>query len=122
MAHTDTVQGLEDTPIRVVAEQERKGRNRPGTASGIVFVTMEDETGPINVILRPELVEKQRRETLAARLLGVYGQLESRHGVTPSGGQAAGGYDTATGTAGDAESGFSLGQYRSGADLGWCAA
>ncbi len=82
MAHTDTVQGLEDTPIRVVAEQERKGRNRPGTASGIVFVTMEDETGPINVILRPELVEKQRRETLAARLLGVYGQLESRHGVT----------------------------------------
>lgn len=57
-------------------------RQRPGTASGIVFVTMEDETGPINVILRPELVEKQRRETLAARLLGVYGQLESRHGVT----------------------------------------
>ncbi|RZT89666.1 DnaE-like error-prone DNA polymerase [Azospira oryzae] len=57
-------------------------RQRPGTASGIVFVTMEDETGPINVILRPELVEKQRRETLAARLLGVYGQLESHHGVT----------------------------------------
>ncbi len=57
-------------------------RQRPGTASGIVFVTMEDETGPINVILRPELVEKQRRETLAARLLGVYGQLEARHGVT----------------------------------------
>ena len=57
-------------------------RQRPGTASGIVFVTMEDETGPINVILRPELVEKQRRETLAARLLGVYGQLEFRHGVT----------------------------------------
>ncbi len=93
-------------------------RQRPGTSSGIVFVTMEDA----HQHQRPERVEKQRRETLAARLLGVYGQLESRHGVTPSGGQAAGGYDTATGTAGDAESGFSLGQYRSGADLGWCAA
>lgn len=53
-------------------------RQRPGTSSGIVFVTMEDA----HQHQRPERVEKQRRETLAARLLGVYGQLESRHGVT----------------------------------------
>ncbi|HJW03614.1 MAG TPA: error-prone DNA polymerase [Azospira sp.] len=56
-------------------------RQRPGTASGIVFVTLEDETGNVNVVVRPELVEKQRRELLGARLLGVYGVLESRDGV-----------------------------------------
>jgi error-prone DNA polymerase len=56
-------------------------RQRPGTASGIVFVTLEDETGNVNVVVRPELVEKQRRELLGARLLGVYGVLEARDGV-----------------------------------------
>ena len=43
-------------------------RQRPQTASGTVFVTLEDETGNINVIVKPELAEKQRIE-----LLGVYG-------------------------------------------------
>ncbi len=57
------------------------GRQRPGTASGIVFVTLEDETGYTNVVVRPELAEKQRRELLGARLLGVYGQLEAKSGV-----------------------------------------
>ncbi len=57
------------------------GRQRPGTASGIVFVTLEDETGYTNVVIRPELVEKQRKELLGARLLGVYGQLEAKSGV-----------------------------------------
>ena len=52
------------------------GRQRPGTATGIVFVTLEDETGLSNVVVRPELVEKQRRELLGARLLGVFGQLQ----------------------------------------------
>ncbi len=51
-------------------------RQRPGTAKGTVFVTLEDETGSINVIVWPDLVEAQRRELLAARLLGVYGQLQ----------------------------------------------
>ena len=48
-------------------------RQRPGTAKGVLFVTIEDETGPVNVIVWPDLVEKQRREVLNARLLGVYG-------------------------------------------------
>jgi len=52
------------------------GRQRPGTATGIVFVTLEDESGLTNVVVHPQLVEKQRRELLGARLLGVYGQLQ----------------------------------------------
>ena len=52
------------------------GRQRPGTATGIVFVTLEDESRLTNVVVHPQLVEKQRRELLGARLLGVYGQLQ----------------------------------------------
>ena len=52
------------------------GRQRPGTASGVVFVTLEDETGNVNVIVWRDLVEKQRRELLGSSLLGVYGILE----------------------------------------------
>jgi len=52
------------------------GRQRPGTASGTVFVTLEDETGCINVIVWPHLTERQRRELLGARLMGVEGVLE----------------------------------------------
>jgi error-prone DNA polymerase len=48
-------------------------RQRPETAKGVVFVTLEDETGAVNVIVWPTLVEKQRRELLAATLLTVYG-------------------------------------------------
>ncbi|MFZ6813439.1 error-prone DNA polymerase [Undibacterium sp. Rencai35W] len=48
-------------------------RQRPGTANGVLFITIEDETGPVNVIIWPSLVEKQRREVLNAPLLGVYG-------------------------------------------------
>jgi error-prone DNA polymerase len=52
------------------------GRQRPGTASGTVFVTLEDETGCVNVIVWPHLVERQRRELLGAKLMGVEGTLE----------------------------------------------
>jgi len=52
------------------------GRQRPGTASGVVFVTLEDETGYVNVVVWNSLVEKQRRELLGSSLLGVYGVLE----------------------------------------------
>ena len=57
------------------------GRQRPGTATGIVFVTLEDETGLANIVVHPQLVEKQRRELLAASLLGVYGQLQKEGAV-----------------------------------------
>src|SRR5258706_365105 len=52
------------------------GHQRPGTASGTVFVTLEDETGYVNVIVWPHLIERQRRELLGARLMGVEGVLE----------------------------------------------
>ena len=52
------------------------GRQRPGTASGTVFVTLEDETGCVNVIVWPRLVEVQRRELLGSKLMGVEGTLE----------------------------------------------
>lgn len=52
------------------------GRQRPDTASGAVFVTLEDETGCVNVIVWRDLTERQRRELLDARLMGVEGVLE----------------------------------------------
>ena len=51
-------------------------RQRPGTATGIVFVTLEDETGVINVVVWSSLVEAQRRELLGARLMGVIGKVQ----------------------------------------------
>ncbi|MBY0572787.1 MAG: error-prone DNA polymerase, partial [Undibacterium sp.] len=48
-------------------------RQRPGTAKGVLFITIEDESGNVNVIVWPDLVEKQRQEVLKAKLLGVYG-------------------------------------------------
>jgi len=51
-------------------------RQRPGTASGIIFVTLEDETGTANVIVRASTAEQQRAPLLYARLLGVTGTVE----------------------------------------------
>ncbi|MBB3246569.1 error-prone DNA polymerase [Herbaspirillum sp. Sphag64] len=56
-------------------------RQRPGTAKGVLFLTIEDETGSTNVIVWPALLEKQRQEILHARLLGVYGIWQSQQGV-----------------------------------------
>jgi error-prone DNA polymerase len=52
------------------------GRQRPDTASGVVFVTLEDETGATNVIVWRDLGDRQRRELLGSRLLGIYGKVE----------------------------------------------
>jgi len=57
------------------------GRQRPDTASGVVFVTIEDETGATNVIVWRDLGDRQRRELLGARLLGVYGKVEREGAV-----------------------------------------
>lgn len=56
-------------------------RQRPQTSKGVIFVTLEDETGPVNVVVRPELIERQRRELLGATLLGVYGSWQNVDGV-----------------------------------------
>lgn len=57
------------------------GRQRPGTAGGVVFVTLEDETGNTNVIVWRDLVMRQRRELLGARLLAVYGVVQRQGDV-----------------------------------------
>jgi error-prone DNA polymerase len=57
------------------------GRQRPQTASGITFVTLEDEDGMVNVVVWRDLGERQRRELLESRLMGVAGRLESVDGV-----------------------------------------
>ena len=56
-------------------------RQRPGTAKGTVFVTLEDETGTINVIVWKHIVEKHRFPLLAAKLLTVYGTWQQQSGV-----------------------------------------
>lgn len=56
-------------------------RQRPQTAKGIVFVSLEDETGMINVIIRPELAQRQHLELLQARLMGVYGIWQYHQGI-----------------------------------------
>ncbi|MBS0407866.1 MAG: error-prone DNA polymerase [Proteobacteria bacterium] len=62
------------------------GRQRPATAKGTIFVTLEDETGPVNVIVWPSLREDeaQRHALLRAQLLAVEGQWQRDEG---SGGQ-----------------------------------
>ena len=51
-------------------------RQRPATASGVIFVTLEDETGHVNLIVWNDLAERQRRELLGSRLLAVSGQVQ----------------------------------------------
>lgn len=48
-------------------------RQRPQTAQGVIFVTLEDETGCVNVVVRPEVFEQQRPALLGATLLEVSG-------------------------------------------------
>ena len=51
-------------------------RQRPGTAKGIVFCTLEDETGTANLIIRPEIYEKYRRAARGAVTLLAEGRVE----------------------------------------------
>ena len=62
-------------------------RQRPGTAKGTMFVTLEDETGPVNVIVWPVLIETWRDALLRSQLLAVQGLWQCATGpVPPSGG------------------------------------
>ncbi len=56
-------------------------RQRPGSAKGVIFVTLEDETGQVNLIVWPNLAERQRQILLGARLMGVWGRLQCEQGV-----------------------------------------
>ena len=57
------------------------GRQRPGTASGVTFVTLEDEHGMINVVVWRDLAERQRKVLVGAQLLQVFGKFEYQKGV-----------------------------------------
>lgn len=57
-------------------------RQRPGTASGVVFLTLEDETGNHNVVVWPSVQERYRLALMTGQLLVIKGTVESREGVT----------------------------------------
>ncbi len=56
-------------------------RQRPGAAGGVVFLTLEDETGTTNVVIWKDLAQRERRLVIGARLLGVVGIWERRGDV-----------------------------------------
>jgi error-prone DNA polymerase len=56
-------------------------RQRPSSASGVTFVTLEDETGYVNLVVWERLAERARRALLGARLLGVVGTVQKESGV-----------------------------------------
>ncbi len=56
-------------------------RQRPATASGTTFITLEDEHGTVDIIVWERLGERQRRELLGSRLMAVNGRWESHEGV-----------------------------------------
>lgn len=51
-------------------------RQRPGTAKGVLFMTLEDEHGPMNIIVWPKVFEKYRKEALRGKFLAIYGTLQ----------------------------------------------
>jgi error-prone DNA polymerase len=57
-------------------------RQRPSTAKGITFVTLEDETGIVNLIIRPNVWEQHREAARGAGVLAAQGILERQHQVT----------------------------------------
>lgn len=57
-------------------------RQRPGTASGICFITLEDETGQVNLVVFAKLFDKYRKEILQSKLLMVEGRLQREGEVT----------------------------------------
>lgn len=79
-------------PARVLVDANNHGRRlrgaglvtvrqHPGTAKGVTFVTLEDETGSINVVVWRALAEKQHRVLVESAVLGVDGRFEAVDGV-----------------------------------------
>ena len=75
---------LDDVPngARVVVAGLVLVRQRPGTAKGVIFVTLEDETGISNVIVWRKIYERFRRAVIAGRCLRVTGRLQREGAVT----------------------------------------
>jgi len=75
---------LEDVPngARICVAGLVLVRQRPGTANGVIFVTLEDETGISNVIVWRKIYERFRRAVIAGRCLRVTGRLQRESAVT----------------------------------------
>ena len=56
-------------------------RQRPGTASGVIFITLEDETGVCNVVVWRKVYEQFRRIVIGGRLLKITGRLQREQGI-----------------------------------------
>ncbi|MCC5987575.1 MAG: error-prone DNA polymerase [Pararhodobacter sp.] len=69
-------------PVRVSVCGLVITRQRPGTASGVIFITLEDETGVCNVIVWPKIYAQFRRAVIGGRLLRVTGRLQREGAVT----------------------------------------
>jgi error-prone DNA polymerase len=57
-------------------------RQRPGSARGVVFITLEDESGVANLVVWPDTMERYRKVVMGARLIEVRGRVETDEGVT----------------------------------------
>ncbi|CDZ31907.1 Error-prone DNA polymerase [Neorhizobium galegae bv. officinalis] len=51
-------------------------RQKPGSAKGVMFITIEDETGPANIVVWPKLFEKRRRVVLGASMMAIHGRIQ----------------------------------------------
>ena len=58
-----------------------KVRQRPGSANGVMFMTIEDENGPVNIILWQQVVENYRQEVLGAKMVSVFGITQREQNV-----------------------------------------
>ncbi len=56
-------------------------RQRPGTAKGLIFITLEDETGNANVIVMPDVYERYRQQVLEPRFIRVVGTVQNQDGI-----------------------------------------
>jgi error-prone DNA polymerase len=65
----------------VVAAGAVIARQRPGTALGFIFLSMEDETGIANVVIHPDLYERQRTLVTRGKFLKVFGRLQNQDGI-----------------------------------------
>jgi error-prone DNA polymerase len=70
----------EGTPVRVAGAVIC--RQRPGTAKGFVFLTLEDETGLVNITVRPDLFESHGQVVVTSEVLEVDGILQTQGGVS----------------------------------------
>ena len=85
--HERGVRRADDLPGLADGERVRVAgavicRQRPGTAKGFLFLTLEDETGLVNVIVRPDLFHRERAVLVGAAVLEVDGVLQANDGLS----------------------------------------